>query len=103
MERIRINDSDDAVLPVSVPPHAQQSGESLEEEALYPRGHWVVGSRRAVVDVDDEDGDNDGKGDKDHDKEQIFSNQWDHLETDKGNGYRTAVIVSYFSLNFCSN
>lgn len=64
-----------------MPPHAQQSGKSLKEEALYPRGHGVVSGRGTVVDVDDKDGDNDGESDEDHDKEQVFSNQWDHLET----------------------
>lgn len=69
-----------------MPPHAQQSGQPLKEEALYPRGHGVVRSRGTVVDVDDEDGDDDGESDEDHDEEQVFSNQWDHLETDKSNG-----------------
>ena len=75
------------MLPVSVPPHAQQSGQSLKEEALHPGGHGVVSSRGTVVDVNDKDGDDDGESDKDHDEEQVFSNQWDHLETEKCNGH----------------
>ena len=67
-------------LPVSVTPHAQQSGQPLQEEALYPWGHGVVGSRGTVVDVDDEDGDDDGESDEDHDEEQVLSNQGDHLQ-----------------------
>lgn len=67
------------VLPVSVPPHTQQPGQSLEEQALYPRGHGVVSGGGTVVDVNDEDGDDDGESDEDHDEEQIFSDQWDHL------------------------
>lgn len=50
----------------------------------------MVGSRGAVVDVDDKDGDNDGKGDEDHDEEQIFPDKRDHLETDKVNCYRVS-------------
>lgn len=60
-------------------PHTQQSGQSLEEEALDPGSHGVVGRGGAVVDVNDKDGNDDGEGDKDHDKEQVFSNQWDYL------------------------
>lgn len=68
-----------SVSPVSVTPHTQQSGQSLQEEALYPGSHGVVGGRGAVVDVNDKDSNDDGEGDKYHDKEQIFSNQWDDL------------------------
>lgn len=70
-----------------MPPHTQQSGQSLKEEAFYPGGHGVVSSRGTVVDVDDKNGDDDGESDKDHDEEQVFSDQWDHLETEKWNGY----------------
>lgn len=62
-----------SVLPVSVTPHTEQPGQSLQKEALYPGGHGVVGGRRAVVDVNHEDGDDDGEGDKDHDEEQVLS------------------------------
>lgn len=68
-----------------MPPHTQQSGQSLKEEALYPGSHGVVSSRGTVVDVNDKDGDDDGERDKDHNEEQVFSDQWDHLETEKGN------------------
>lgn len=71
------------MLPVSVAPHAQQPGQPLQEEALHPGGHGVVGGRGAVVDVDDEDGDDNGEGDEDHDEEQVFSNQRDHLGTNQ--------------------
>lgn len=47
----------------------------------------MVSSRGAVVDVNYKDGDYDGKGDEDHDKEQVFSDQGDHLETGKCKGY----------------
>lgn len=63
-------------------PHTQQSGQSLKEEALYPGGHGVVGSRGTVVDVNDKDSNDDGESDEDHDEEQVFSNQRDHLETE---------------------
>lgn len=59
--------------PVSVPPHTQQSGQSLQEETLYPWGHGVVRGRGPVMDVDNEDGDDDGEGDEDHDEEQVLS------------------------------
>lgn len=71
------------MLPVSVAPHAQQPGQPLQEEALHPGGHGVVGGRGAVVDVDDEDGDDDGEGDEDHDEEQILADQRDHLGTNQ--------------------
>lgn len=71
------------MLPVSVTPHTQQSGQSLKEEALYPGSHGVVGGRGTVVDINDEDGNDDGEGDKYHDKEQIFSNQGNHLRRQK--------------------
>ncbi|CAG5929109.1 unnamed protein product [Menidia menidia] len=58
--------------PVGVSPHAQQPGQPLQEQALYPGGHGVVGGRGAVVDVDDKDGDDDGEGDEDHDEEQVI-------------------------------
>ena len=32
------------------------------------------------MDVDDKDGDDDGKSDEDHDEQQVFTDQWDHLE-----------------------
>lgn len=71
------------VLPVCVTPHAQQSGESLEEQALYPWGHGVVSGRGAVVDINHKDSDDDGEGDKDHNEEQVLSNQWDDLGSKK--------------------
>lgn len=67
------------MLPVSVAPHAQQSGESLKEQGLYPGGHGVIGGRRAVVDVNHKDSDDDGEGDENHDEEKVLSNQWDYL------------------------
>lgn len=71
------------MLPVGVAPHAQQPGQSLKEEALHPGSHGVVSGRGAVVDIDDKDGDDDGERDKDHNKEQIFSDQRDHLEREQ--------------------
>lgn len=35
------------------------------------------------MDVNDKDGDNDGERDKYHNEEQVFADQWDHLETEK--------------------
>lgn len=61
------------LLPVSVPPHTEQSRQPLKEETLYPRGHGVVGCRGAMMDINNKDGDNDGEGDKDHDEQQVLS------------------------------
>lgn len=70
-------------LPVSVAPHTQQLRQSLQKQTLYPGGHGVVGSRRAMVDIDHKNCDYDRKGDKDHDEEEVLSNKWDHLLKDK--------------------
>ncbi len=79
-------------LPVSVPPHTQQSWQSLEEETLYPGGHGVVSSRGTVVDINDKHSNDDGEGDKDHDEEQVFSDKRDHLETEKCNFYQNSLL-----------
>lgn len=78
-----------------MPPHTQQSWQFLKEEALYPGGHGVVSSRGPVVDVNDKDGDDDGESDKDHDEEQVFSDQRDHLETEK---WLMNQLTAYFHL-----
>ena len=90
-----------SVLPVSVAPHTQESGQFLKEEALYPGGHGVVAGRGAVVDVNDEDGNDDGEGDKNHDKEQVLSNERDYLGQKKGQRYILLLSTWKHTLLLC--
>lgn len=59
--------------------HAQQLGQTVQENPPHPGRHVVVRGGGAVVHVNGKDGNDDGQSYKNHGENQVFPDQWDSL------------------------